>query len=210
MSNKEIMSNLTFGNRWGKKMIKVSEFLCKDGFRSALMGVYYHNGDVVASDSHIMVVLKKSYDESNEGKIITPKGKESPGQYPDYQSAIRWTVETPMSVIPADLVEKMRREIKSLTENDRLYVVFSGKEGRIGFRLSELLSMLRLANVCGKAAVYLHFKGLKMHIEADGVFAVATSIYLGDGDGEIKDSIAYNVNLDTGEVTYNEEAKPLC
>lgn len=71
-----------------KSGIKMSDFVLgkKEVNRPALTGVYYNNGNMVATDSTILVVLTAPYPEEWEGKIITPDGDTVNGKYPNYIS----------------------------------------------------------------------------------------------------------------------------
>lgn len=52
--------------------------------RPCLNGVFHNEGFKVASDSHILVVVKESYPEELENKIVSKKGECIEGKYPKY------------------------------------------------------------------------------------------------------------------------------
>lgn len=59
---------------------------------TALRGVYYDNGNVVASDGHILAIVKSDYDTEREGQIITSDGQVLEGyKYPNYKGVIPTT-----------------------------------------------------------------------------------------------------------------------
>ena len=57
----------------------------KDILHPSITGVYHNNGETIATDTHILLVLKNcTYSEKLEGKIIAKDGKEIQGIYPNY------------------------------------------------------------------------------------------------------------------------------
>ena len=65
----------------------IYKYVGKDKERERLQGVYYNNGDIVATDSHLLVVLQnQKYNPAYEGKIMSKTGEIIEGKYPNYQS----------------------------------------------------------------------------------------------------------------------------
>ena len=65
----------------------IYKYVSKDKAREQLHGVYYNNGDIVATDRYLLVVLQnQTYNPSYEGKIIGKSGEIFEGKYPNYKS----------------------------------------------------------------------------------------------------------------------------
>ena len=65
----------------------IYKYVGKDKARERLQGVYYNNGDIVATDCYLLVVLQnQTYNPAYEGKIIGKSGEIIEGKYPNYQS----------------------------------------------------------------------------------------------------------------------------
>ena len=64
----------------------IYKYVGKDKARERLQGVYYNNGDIVATDSYLLVVLQnQKYNPAYEGKIIGKSGEIFEGKYPNYK-----------------------------------------------------------------------------------------------------------------------------
>ena len=64
----------------------IYKYVGKDKTRERLQGVYYNNGDIVATDGCLLVVLQnQKYDPAYEGKIIGKSGEIFEGKYPNYK-----------------------------------------------------------------------------------------------------------------------------
>lgn len=65
----------------------IYKYVSKDSARERLKGVYYNDGDIVANDSYLLVVLQnQTYNPTYEGKIIGKSGEIFEGKYPNYKS----------------------------------------------------------------------------------------------------------------------------
>ena len=64
----------------------IYKYVGKDVTRERLQGVYYNNGDIVATDSYLLVVLQnQKYNPMYEDKIIGKSGEIFEGKYPNYK-----------------------------------------------------------------------------------------------------------------------------
>ena len=64
----------------------IYKYVGKDKARERLQGVYYNNGDIVATDGHLLVVLQnQKYNPAYEGKIIGKSGEMFEEKYPNYR-----------------------------------------------------------------------------------------------------------------------------
>lgn len=52
----------------------IYKFVGNEPYRPVLTGVYYDNGNVVATDGYILAVIKQDYEATREGQIITSDG----------------------------------------------------------------------------------------------------------------------------------------
>lgn len=65
----------------------IYDFTSTNAQRMALNGVYHHKGYKIASDSHMLIAIKDTYDESLEGRILLKDAQPLDGfKYPDYES----------------------------------------------------------------------------------------------------------------------------
>ena len=56
--------------------LDIYKYVSKEKAREWLQGVYYSNGDIVATDSYLLVVLQnQKYNPAYEGKIIGKSGE---------------------------------------------------------------------------------------------------------------------------------------
>ena len=64
----------------------IYKYVSKGSTRERLQGVYYNNGDIVATDGYLLVVLQnQKYNPTYEGKIIGKSGEIFEGKYPNYK-----------------------------------------------------------------------------------------------------------------------------
>lgn len=65
----------------------IYKYVGKDKAIERLQGVYYNNGDIVATDCYLLIVLQnQKYNPAYEGKIIGKSGEIFEGKYPNYKS----------------------------------------------------------------------------------------------------------------------------
>ena len=62
----------------------IYKMAAKDETRPAMCGVFHDRGYKVASDSHVLVAIKDTYDEALEGHILDRTGKDIVGKYPKW------------------------------------------------------------------------------------------------------------------------------
>lgn len=70
------------------KEIIYSKIVSKDSLRPNIIGVYYENGYVVATDDYKLIALKQDYDKNLEGKIINKNGFVIDLEYPDWKRVV--------------------------------------------------------------------------------------------------------------------------
>lgn len=98
--------------------VDLYKFTSKDELRPVLNGIYHKRGKVYASDGYILCRLSRTYDETNEGKVIDKTGKEIDGRYPNADAVIPntegWTA------IPAAF-DKINEVRKTWAAHKKLY-----------------------------------------------------------------------------------------
>lgn len=98
--------------------VDLYKFTSKDKFRPAVNGLYHKGGKVYATDCHILCRLSRTYDETNEGKVIDKTGKEIEGRYPNADAVIPNTEG--WKTIPADF-DKINEARKTWAAHKKLY-----------------------------------------------------------------------------------------
>lgn len=114
-------------------------FVSKDQLRRNLTGIYFNDGDVVATDGNIMIVSEA---EQSDGTIRSTKDcSVIDGKYPDYKNASF----TDISHKYKFSVDKLLLYVNAISkiENDRGDVTFEINNGRkIGFKIDYILNVL--------------------------------------------------------------------
>ena len=64
------------------------KFCAKDQSRPVLNGIFHDNGNVVATNGHILLVVKEEYDPIYEGKSISKAGTVIEGRFPNWKAVI--------------------------------------------------------------------------------------------------------------------------
>ena len=85
---KEIMYIDVMNERVKSSKFNIYDYVApKTIYRSVMRGIYHNNGEIVASDEHILVVLKnQEYNEDLEGKSVCKDGTIMDERYPNYNS----------------------------------------------------------------------------------------------------------------------------
>lgn len=85
---KEIMYIDVMNEKKKESKFNIYDYVSKDvNLRPAMASVHYENGEIAASDMHILVVLKnQEYEERFEGKNVMKDGLFATQKYPDYNS----------------------------------------------------------------------------------------------------------------------------
>ena len=70
------------------KRFLYSKITSKDELNPLFHGLYYNNGEIVATNGYILAILKADYESELEGQIIDRKGNAIEGTFPPYQGLI--------------------------------------------------------------------------------------------------------------------------
>ncbi len=128
-----------------KGSVKMTDFTSNDDMRPVMNGVYHNEGDIVASDGHILIVKKGDYDKALEGKVTIDEKRAKrvintyraekigneyviEGKYPNYHmvipneaNCVRTDVDvTDMRKFLAGAVEQIRTQWKNGKENKKI------------------------------------------------------------------------------------------
>lgn len=64
------------------------KYVAKNDFNPPIKGILHEDGRLIATNSHILVVVNREHPDELEGKIIDKNGLECSGKFPNWQSAI--------------------------------------------------------------------------------------------------------------------------
>lgn len=70
------------------KQVLYSKVCSKNDLVPASMGVYHEDGNFIATNGHLAVIVKGDYPAEYEGKAITKKEQIFEGKYPNYKSIV--------------------------------------------------------------------------------------------------------------------------
>lgn len=139
----------------------IFKFTCKDDLRPIMQGVFHDKGNKVASDSHILAVIKEEYDESLEGQVVMKDGSlykypdtQTFGcRYPNYQSIYSDKGE----IVKIDFAKvtdaynayraNKKARVAMLEGEDIVYVNYN--EGKIPFKVEMFYTFAGLMNYLG-------------------------------------------------------------
>lgn len=93
-------------------------------YYNALTGVYHSNGYVFASDSHVIIKMKKEYPSEFEGKIIAKNGDVIDMNFPNCDNQIRKDGIDKMRII--DLNDSLLAKIEDAWKNAHAWAKMKG------------------------------------------------------------------------------------
>ena len=96
----------------------------KKNYYDALTGVYHSNGYAFASDSHVVIKMKKEYQPEYEGKIIAKNGDVIDMNFPNCDSQIRKDGIDKMRII--DLNDSLLAKIEDEWKNAKAWAKMKG------------------------------------------------------------------------------------
>jgi len=64
------------------------KFVDKGTSHPNVTGIFYNGGTVIATDAHVLAIVKMNYPKANEGKIIDKKGNVIDAKYPNYKAIL--------------------------------------------------------------------------------------------------------------------------
>lgn len=107
---------------YDKAFKAIGKLTGKDPVRPIMSGVYHDNGNMVATDAHVLGVIRNAkYPKQKEGKIIALKGGTIEGRYPNWSAVMPASTvnskEYPISAgVPVNVAEDLK---KAKAETDR-------------------------------------------------------------------------------------------
>ena len=128
----EILFLESSGLKAKKGCINIYDYVCKDYKRPIFTGVYHNNGEIVATDTHILLVLKNyTYNAKFEGNVISKSGEEIGGRYPNY-NAIKPSNNTEIIQIDRD---NFNNAIKADKANKKLLTAKEKKAHKAYYKI---------------------------------------------------------------------------
>ena len=156
----EILFLESSGLKAKKGSINIYDYICKDGKYTRITGVYHNNGEIVASDSHILLVLKNyAYEAKYEGKVISKSGEEIDGKYPNY-NAVKPSNNTETIQIDRD---NFNNAIKADKAKKKLLTAKEKKAHKAYYKIDEIYLDLYEMEKFVNAMEYLGTDNIQIH-----------------------------------------------
>lgn len=98
---------------YDKAFKTLSKLAGKDPIRPIMSGVYHDNGNMVATDAHVLGVIRNAkYPKQKEGKVIALKGRTIKGRYPNWNAVIPAPNDKQQEVVNVDAdLKKAKAEV---------------------------------------------------------------------------------------------------
>ena len=153
------------------------DYTSKDGLRPVMNGIFHDNGEKVATDSHILVVMKEDYPEDYEGKILMKDGElkdqERVGRFPNWKCVMPESTEgrTPVK-IDFDRADKIFKDIRVKCRFDKLSV-WKVKVGGVLYNWELLQRMFKFMRYIGTDVMWNDEKSIRAgYVENGGNRAI--------------------------------------
>lgn len=173
------------------KNFRIYDFCMPDnGLFDALKGVYYKNGEMIASDSHIILIYHNDlYNAQLEGKIVGRQGNIIEGNYPKYEGLIPAVLSPDYHKLEIDFfkMEKWYKDKMILKEKPALML--------------DNLHIIGFQYVAKLIAIKKNFKNFEFYVSdshiAEGMYIFADKIrgkimHYQTGNYETMDGRRYN------------------
>ena len=138
----------------------IYKYVGKDKARERLQGVYYNNGDIVATDSYLLVVLQnQTYNPMYEGKIMSKTGEIIEGEYPNYQSIMPAKLDnyilTRLDYSRLEEINKSdKAKVMAMQDCDKKYYTPVVKIGNAYFQLELINRLVTFMRHIGTNEIY--------------------------------------------------------
>ena len=138
----------------------IYKYVSKDKERERLQGVYYNNGDIVATDSYLLVVLQnQTYNPMYEGKIMSKTGEIIQGKYPNYQSIMLAKLDnyilTKFDYSRLEEINKSdKAKVMAMQDCDKKYYTPVVKIGNAYFKLELINKLVTFMRHIGTNEIY--------------------------------------------------------
>ena len=195
----------------------LKNIVSKDDLRPVMSGVYTDNGNLVATNAHVLVLLKGLGKKADNGKILNTFNvvktgrKYIDGTYPKYKNVIP-TYNNKTAFIDIDVIlndvytfTKLVRPIKTNGLNPRYAIIDSGK--LMVYDVVYLLEALKALKANGTKKIrYAGNKSRALNIETDNDhFALVMPVFTGTDDIEDLD-VVVNKPINYSNKGFNEIA----
>jgi hypothetical protein len=156
----------------------------KDGMRSQMTGVYYHDGKMAATDGMVLVEVDGEYDKAYEGSVRDKNGNEVEGKFPKYDSILDEAKKNAVDVGDDHVVASIRKvqELSKLVgKNGEVRFEFKNGHYLASYTADKIGKLQKLLDAYPDAKVYISkHKGQEvLYVEGDGVKALLLATSLG-------------------------------
>ena len=156
----EILFLESSGLKAKKGSINIYDYVSKNYKRPIFTGVYHKNGEIVATDAHILLIFKNyAYEAKYEGKIISKSGEEIEGKYPNYNS-VKPSNNTEIIKIDRD---NFNNAIKADKAKRRLLSAKEKKAHKAYYKINEIYLDLYEMEKFINAMEYLGTDNIQIH-----------------------------------------------
>ena len=138
----------------------IYKYVSKDKERERLQGVYYNNGDIVATDKYLLVVLQnQKYNPAYEGKIMSKTGEIIEGKYPNYKSITPAKLDnyilTQFDYSRLEEINKIdKAKVMAMQDFDKKYYTPVVKIGNAYFQLELINKLVTFMRHIGTNEIY--------------------------------------------------------
>jgi len=152
-----------------KGKFDIWKFIKKDDHRPAMTGIFHDKGYKVASDSHILVAVKDSYQKENEGKIIDKKKNVIEAMYPKWRELLQKGEDSGIDAKHLASFVAGVKELEGKNFKDAKIIVPLGGEMR-AFNAEGLENFLRAVDEIGGKITFkpLGSAGKSLMLQAEG------------------------------------------
>ena len=162
---KEIMCIEVMNEKVKSLKFNIYDYIApKTNYRSVMRGIYHNNGEIVASNEHILIVLKnQEYNKDLEGKSVLKDGTIMDGRYPNYNS-IKPYMNTKVIKIDFDkfdaIVKEDKAKVKLMDKRERKNYYGVVKVGTDYLKLELLKKLIDFMKVIGTDEIRFQEDGI--------------------------------------------------
>ena len=157
-----------------KSKFKIWDYVSDDDLRPAMCRVFHDSGFKVASDSHILIVLKEEYDSELEGKLLQKNGtiETQYTNYPKWRDVIPNPQLTEMVPVKLDF-EKIRgfeteHKAKIKAQGIKYQDAYVRVTENCWFKLSDLMKAVKFMEHIGADTLMVAADGRRAALATSG------------------------------------------
>lgn len=168
---------------------------------STLRGVLHNDGNLIASDGHILMTVNAQYDEKHEGKIIDKNGNYIEGNYPSVKNVIPPISYCNEVNIESEDFYNAVKNIRSAKEYKGQKVIL--KINDVWFDVEGLYKLLNVFKTKEHFTFYLFGDGYEVLVmKSNDVTALAMSTFVNDKDEHFESTYSVFKSIDEA-LAYN-------